>query len=276
MRLARLGVRAGRRIGQAGWGLLELLMALFIGMFVLAGLFSLLYNLTQASGVQGNMAVLEDNERVAMMALQNVVETAGYLPQNFYFTTATALPSITGALPAGGSFATTGQFLSGLSSSPSVSDAIGVRYVSGMAASGPDGVTDCVGHTYTTTATNGYPFTTEFYVDSTGTLNCFVVDQATGSSGATYPIVSGLSTSSAAPGLQIKYGVDTTFSGTVNEYLPASSMSAYWYNGSKSNVRSVVFTLNFVNPQYNSTSVGQPATIPVSLTVFLLNSPTST
>jgi len=269
-----MGQAVGRRLGQAGWGLLELLMALFIGMFVLAGLFSLLYSLTQASSVQGNLAVLEDNERVAMMALQNVVETSGYLPQNFFFTTATALPSITGALPPTASFAITGQFLSGLSASPNVSDAIGVRYVSGLAASGSDGVTDCVGHTYTTSATNGYPFTTEFYVDSTGTLNCYVIDQATGTPGVTYPIVSGLSTSAAAPGLQIKYGIDTTLSGTVNEYLPASAMSGYWYNGSKSYVRSVVFTLNFVNPQYNSKSVGQPATIPVSLTVFLLNSPT--
>jgi Tfp pilus assembly protein PilW len=265
------------------------MIAVFIGLLVVGGLFSLLYSLTQASGDQGDMATLQDNERVALMALQNVVETAGYLPQNYYFTTATSLPSISAALPAGGSYASVGQFLTGSDGGSNASDSIGVRYVSGSAASGADKVTDCVGHTYTTSSVNGYPFTTQFYVETSGspavtTLHCWVKDTATGSTGVDYPIASGLSTLNGpdpATGvdrsaLQIKYGVDTNHSGTVNQYVTAGGMSGYWWNGTKSNVRSIVFTLNFMNPLYvsDTKTPGQKSVLPVSLTVFLLNSPT--
>jgi len=49
-------------------------------------------------------------------------------------------------------------------------------------------------------------------------------------------------------GLAVAYGADTSASGSVNAYLPASQMAAYW-----TSVESVKLTVSFTNPLF-----GQP------------------
>jgi len=276
---------------EAGFGMLELLVSITIGTFVVAGLFSLLYNLTLASTSHTSLASLEDNERVAMMAIQNVVQNAGYVPQNYYFTTAATQPLVASGLPISTApsdapapgFNSAGQFMYGVSGS-SASDSIYIRYIAGSAANGSDGVTDCVGRSFSTGSVYGYPFSAKFSVDGSGNLICTAYDNT--NAATNYYIASGLSTSASAPGLQISYGVDYTstsgMTGSVTEYIPASAMTNYWYVSStsiyKSYIRSVKFTLNFVNPLYNNVhstyNSGQPATVQFSFVVFLINNPT--
>lgn len=220
---------APARRAQAGAGLIELMVAIMISMILLFGLFSFVYGTRQTFTAQNQFAQLQDNERMAMTLLANVVQTGGYFPN----PTATTLAA---ALPASGNFAG-GQSIYGVAG-----DQIQVRYAAGTA----DGVMDCTGQTNTGAAT--VIDINTFYINAaTNQLVCQV--SVNGVAGVPVALVNGVT------GMAILYGVDTNGDGSADEYLAAGAMNAAAWN----TVVSLQIQLTFSNPLTGATRTGTTA-----------------
>jgi type IV pilus assembly protein PilW len=63
-----------------GYTMIELVVAITIGVFLLMGLFTILQSTRQGSNEAAALAQLEDNERVAMTILTDMIQNAGYFP----------------------------------------------------------------------------------------------------------------------------------------------------------------------------------------------------
>jgi type IV pilus assembly protein PilW len=226
---------------QSGYTLIEILVALFIGVFLLAGLFTILQNTRRTSSNQTGLAQLQDEERMAMTILDNVIQNAGY------FDPGTTSANV--ALPASTSAYATGSMAAAqaLSGSDSTTATIIARYTT----NGTDNVLSCTG----TTGTAGTMFINTFYIYS-NMLYCSR-DGTSGSTGTGIPLVTGVTN------MQIYYGVSTvTGSNNVDTYLTASQVTAS--TGGWASVSSVRVTLGFVNPL--SGQAGYAATPTVYLT----------
>jgi type IV pilus assembly protein PilW len=221
--------------------LIELLVALSVAVFLLAALMTIVQNTRRAFGTQTQMSQLQDNERLAMTLMGDVIQEAGYYPNPTLYTAA-------GALPVTGSFATAGQAVFG-----TTADTVSARF---MTAPG-DGMINCTGGTNTTAATVTY--TNTFSVDVNGNLNCALNN---GAATTTQTLVSGVTN------LSILYGVKTDFTannGAVDSYLTAAQMTAAnWMH-----VISVRITLTFKNPLAGQPN--QPATIPFQRVVAVMS-----
>jgi len=229
--------RATRR--QGGLTLVELMVSLLIGLFLLGGLLVMLqYNRHTFAG-QKLLAQLQDNERLAMTTMTDVIQQAGYFPDPTIYTAVTALPAATVGTV---SFAA-GQALTGLYQSAAPGDTISARYTT---ASG-DGILNCVGTANTSGANATY--TSTFSVKQIGAVPTLVCTM----NGTDYPLVSGVQT------MNVLYGVaNNAGSGTnVDTYMTATQVTAATKWGS---VISMLVTLTFTNPL---TGPGQPATIQV-------------
>ena len=63
-----------------GYSMIELVVALTIGVFLVMGLFTVLQSTRQGANEATALAQLEDNERVAMTILTDMIQNAGYFP----------------------------------------------------------------------------------------------------------------------------------------------------------------------------------------------------
>ncbi len=250
------------RFAQRGFTLVELMVAILIGLFLVGGLLTLVQAMKRTFTSQSGLSQLQDNERITMTLMTDVIQSTGYFP-NPVINTAIS------EFPATGSFTTAGQALVGSGSYtaavPGVGDTITVRY----ASAGGDNVINCSGGASSVPAT----FVNTFSVDAFGNLNCQLT--VNGGTPTTIQLVSGQTNSSGVliggvTNLQIYYGVQTnTATGTysVDTYLDANAVTAGNYWG---NVISVKITLTFVNPLS-----GQPgqtsATIPFTRVVDVMN-----
>jgi len=238
--------RAQYPTGSRGFTLVELLVALFIALFLLAGLVSILQGTSHTSANQIALARLQNNERIAMTLMTDVIQQAGYYPNvqtsrlEIAFPTAPALP----AAPAP-AFTQPGQFIAGKSGATSYGDSITVRY-----QTEPSGtVLNCLGQS-TDTPSKAHEYT--FSVNASGQLACSV------DGNSPVPLVGNVQN------IQVLYGIDAVAtsaysSSSVNAYVPASQMTAVNWT----NVRSVKIVLAFANPL-----AGQPgqSTAPITFT----------
>ena len=227
---------------QAGIGLIELMVAVVVGLFILLGLSSVFVNVKQAFTAQERLAALQDNERLALTVLTSTIQQAGYFPDPLTDTVVTALPAVTAAY---GGFSP-GQSVVGSSGAGGASDTITARYV----AAPNDGLTNCIGQT-NTGAVNATMVNT-FSVSAEGLL-CSLDGGAT-----TINLVS------SVVAMSVLYGVDTSNSGNADRYMSAASIGAAW-----ANVRSARITVSFANPF--ASQPGQPPTIAWTQTVALMN-----
>jgi len=236
--------RAAHR--QGGVTLVELMVALLIGLFLLGGLLVMLqYNRHTFAG-QKLLAQLQDSERLALTVMTDVIQQGGYFPDPTTYTAASALPVATVGTV---SFAA-GQGLAGLYQAAAPGDTISARYTT---ASG-DGILNCAGTTNTTGANATY--TNTFNVQQIGGVYQLVCTM----NGTVYPLVSGVQT------MSVLYGVNTSTSGTnVDTYMTATQVTAATKWGS---VISVLVTLTLTNPL---TGPGQPATIQVQRYISLMS-----
>ncbi len=232
---------------ERGIGLVELMIALTIGLFIMLGLGTVFYSMRQTSISSQGLSSLQDSERMAMTFLGNAIQGAGYY---IY-----AQPPYTNPLtinlspfPLSGVFAA-GQTLSGTTGGSPGTDTLSVRFQV-SAASNYQGCTGSVlaGSFYTDTfsiaanpADNGNPY---LYCTESG-------------SAAPIPLVAGVS------GMTVLYGVDTAGSGSVTEYLAASAVTDW------SAVKTVNLTLSFSNPLAQQPN--QPASVTLSHTVAIMN-----
>jgi type IV pilus assembly protein PilW len=227
---------------QRGFTLIELSIAVLIGLFLVGGLLAMVQTLKKTSVSQNGLVQLQDSERLAMTLLTDVIQAAGYFPDPTART-------LNGALPPAGVFAGSGQSLFGVSNASVAGDTLAVRYMTAL----NDGAINCTGGTNTVAATLTYINT--FSVDAAGNLVCTV------NGGQPVPLVSGVQS------LQFLYGVKTDLTTSnlfPDSYLQASEMTAANWK----NVLAVRVSLTLINPLANQP--GQPPTLPFIRVVSIM------
>lgn len=221
---------------QSGIGLVEIMVSMVIALFLLLGIGTIFMTTRSTYGDQQGLSNLQDNERLAMFMLTNVIQTGGYFPDPL--TSSAAL-----SLPVTAPYVVAGQAVSGTEGG-AAPDTVRARFVT---ASG-DGIETCNGGANTTGANVVYD---NVFDISGNTLRCAV------NGGNPQPLVSGVSD------MQVLYGVDTTSSGSATAYVNAGAV-ANW-----NNVKSVRITLTFLNPL--AAQAGQPATVGFTKIVPVMN-----
>lgn len=239
---------------QRGFTLIEIMIALLIGVFLMAALLTIVQTNRAVFGNQSQLAQLQDSERMAMTMTADVIQSAGYFPDPIHNTQASVLsPS--------GLFTASGQAIYGTHSTTPPGDTIYVRY---MTASG-DGILNCSGLANTSGANTIY--INQFQV-ANGQLVC-ILNGAT-----TYNLVSGVTNGSTDVtnvgiyNMTAYYGVKTiaTAAGNnVDTYLTADQVSDW------TSVISVLIELTFTNPLYTTGSTTQPKTILIQRVVGVMN-----
>lgn len=233
---------------QSGFTLVELMIAIVIGLFLVGGLLTLVQAMKRTSVSQSGMSQLQENERMAMQLLTDVIQSTGYFPLTSASLTNTAQSIFTVAAPftvAGQSIVGTGTF-----GAAAPGNTITVRYQT----TGADNVISCNGGTSTVGTAM---FVNTFSVDNKGNLSCLLT--INGAAQAAMPLISGLTNMQIVYGVQTNTGVSTS---SVDTYLdaPAVTAGAYW-----TAVKSAKVTLTFVNPMYGNspgqTTLNTPATI---------------
>jgi type IV pilus assembly protein PilW len=261
MNMERHTVRV--RGGQRGFTLIEILIALLIGVFLLAALLTIVQANRRVYGDQSQLAQLQDSERMAMTLMTDVIQMAGYYPN----PTQNTVDSLTAA----GAFAL-GQPMTGQFSSTAPGDQISVRYVT----AGSDGILVCSG----LSNPNAVGGANIQYVNTFQVVNGQLVCTLTtipASTTVQYNLVSGVTNATTAAGLggvvnlSILYGVKTNAGAAgnaVDTYLNASQVTAAndW-----SSIISVLIELTFTNPLYTNGSTTQPKTIEIQRVVGVMN-----
>jgi type IV pilus assembly protein PilW len=240
---SRIFQPAGAPPTQRGFTLVELMIAITIGLFLIGGLVTLTGAMKRTSSLQGDLGQLHDTERMAFSLMTDVIQSSGY------YASPIGTNSPTAEFPATGVFAAAGQAIYGVDGGTGAAptSTVTVRYTSTPG----DGVLNCIGATY--------------QVDGAGDLQCVL---STTISGTTT-----VQTTNIATGVQwmkVLYGVQSVAaSGTysIDSYLTATQVSAgpYWPN-----VISVQVTLMFVNPMYcagANCKAGQQSTQPPYITL---------
>ena len=119
-----------------------------VALFLLGGLLTVLQNMRRAQTTQTGLSQLQDNQRIAMTLLNNVLQSAGYFPDPTVNTQASALPA--GAV-AGITFIA-GQAVYGTSVTADPGDTVSVRFTTATS----DTVINCIGDTNTSGANATY------------------------------------------------------------------------------------------------------------------------
>lgn len=226
-----------RRIerGQRGFTLIEILIAMAVGLFLLAGLLVLLQNVSGTHRNQTLLGQLHDNQRLAMTLMTDVIQATGYFPNPTINTAASALPEMT----LSGATLVAGQALYGTAASSDPGDTLTVRF----ATASNDTVINCIGGTNISGANVAYVNT--FSVKD-GQLGCAL------NGGNVAPLIDGVKR------MDIWYGVKrdhSTENSNVDTYLRANELTAADWN----RVSSVKVQLTFRNPLADKP--GQPPNI---------------
>jgi type IV pilus assembly protein PilW len=235
---------------QDGFTLIELMIALLIGLFLAGGLLVLVQDNRRVFGNQNQMAQLQDSERLALSMMTDVIQMAGYFPDPTSNSAQSTMLATTATTPA----MVAGQALTGTYNAAVPGDSITVRYTT----SGSDGILTCTG-----TSSTGAIFT---YINTFSVVkNAAGVSQlvCTREDGVQYPLVNGVTN------LSVTYGVNTTGSGNnVDTYQNAAQVTAA---SNWSNVISLRIELTFANPLYAAAPQGQPATIVLQRNIAVMN-----
>jgi len=240
-------IRAAR---EHGFTLVEILVTLAISVFLLGGLFTLVQNTLRVSGQQTALAALQDQQRLALTMIADVVQQAGYFPDPTTHVSTTDLAAVTLTAPNW----TAGQPLIGAYAPAVPHDTLTVRYYTMP----NDGVINCTGGTNATAG--GVLYYNTFSIDANSNLICNVSTAATG--GTSSILVAGVTD------LQVWYGVNTsgTSNGPVDTYFRADQMTA----ANWSNVLTVKVTLVFNNPMYDPNKDARQ-TLSVTRIVCIMN-----
>ena len=187
----------------AGFTLLELLVAMSLGLFLLAGLIQVLVTNREVFRVQENSSRMQEDGRFAVTVLNSAVSLAGYR-EDASLTMGTQFPNYTTqANPPAQTFQEgevvngTDNDIGGGDNIKDGTDAIAIRYRSDGA------IRDCLG----SIVGSGLMSVNRFYVDDDDTLNCRsdVYNPSTGAavSSATQPLIDNVED------MQIRYGMNT-------------------------------------------------------------------
>jgi type IV pilus assembly protein PilW len=229
---------------ERGFTLLELLIAMTIGIFLMGALLVIVQTNRTVFGNQNKMSQVQDGERMALTMMSDVIQSAGYFPDPTINTQASALPA---AAPFGAA-----EAISGTYSAAVPGDQISVRYMT----AGGDGILNCSGLPNPVGSLNAQ-FVNEFKVQG-GQLICTM-------NGTQYNLVSGVTN------LTVLYGVKANVSLPTNDvdtYMTALDVTnnLLW-----SRVITVLIKLTFTNPLYAANEPLSPQTVTVQRVVGVMN-----
>jgi type IV pilus assembly protein PilW len=224
---------------QQGYSLVEVMVAITIALFLLGGTLTIVQHTRSTYTAQTQLAQLQDNERMAIGLITDVIQSAGYYPNPSKFTDAQTLSSPSFTLPGAPNIAAAPK----VPIAGALGDTITVRY-----ATAPlDNIFNCRGDQYT--GANAFEtWENTFSVVSLPAvqgvpqyqLQCTLWSLSTAAS-VTTPLITGVQN------LTIQYGVTTATAGTgscADMYKATAAMlPADW-----SNICSVKVTLTFANP----------------------------
>ncbi|MEE9303912.1 MAG: PilW family protein [Thiotrichaceae bacterium] len=189
---------------QHGFTMVELLVAMAIGLFLVGGVFQLFVANKQSSRIQNNLSHVQENGRFATSELSRVLRMAG-LKSDPTDTAAFATPA-------------TAPITGSDNASAGADDVfISFQGVTGLATAG--GAVDCLGTRFlpTTPATT---ITNRFYLaDDTNGVRSLFCSETTAATPNPQPLVEDVSD------MQITYGVDTADDGTANYYVNATTVN---------------------------------------------------
>ncbi|MEE9354251.1 MAG: PilW family protein [Methylococcaceae bacterium] len=190
---------------QTGISLVELMVSLTIGLFLLAGLIQMFVTTKKSYNVQDSLSRIEENSRFALDTLSRTIRLAGYKTDPWQ-DNSSAFPVVT-------LFPGSGQYISGTEGGVTDSDSINIRYQGSVNSAGvaDNRVFDCAGTSIGNT-------TVELSFSISGSdLVCSI-------NGAT-PVVM----VDNVAHMQILYGIDAGGDGAANQYVVASSVTN-WVN----------------------------------------------
>jgi type IV pilus assembly protein PilW len=232
-----------------GFTLVEILIALVIGLFLMGALLTIVQANRTAFGNQNQLAQLQDSERMAMTMMTDVIQSAGYFPQPWINTLA-------------GSLTATGPFAVGQSVYGTPGDSISVRYMT----TGQDGILNCSGQSNTAPIGTNVLYVNTFQVmtppgSTTSQLVCTM-------NGTQYDLVNGVTQLSILYGVKANAGASGN---SVDTYMSADQVTAKNLWGS---VISALVQLTFTNPMHvasqPNTAVNQP-TITLQRVIGVMN-----
>ena len=238
------------RARQAGFTLVEMMIALTVGLFLCLGFTVAFVNMKGAFVGQGNMTQLQDNERLAMTILTASVQEAGFFPNPLTDTaqTTTLLAPINDSTY--GNMAQ-GQAIMGTDAASGNPVTLSTRYAAGTS----DSLLNCVGGNVSSASASGF-VRNVFYVDpTTNSLGCiYTTDGSTWNkdSGKPFALISNVTA------MSVLYGVDSDSDGNIDKYLTAGSVTsgALWPS-----VKAARITLTFINPNDSTKPISWTQTI---------------
>jgi type IV pilus assembly protein PilW len=251
-----LGITRGR---LRGFTLIELMIAITVGIFLVGGLLMMVQSTRSTFGAQTQLAQLQDNERLVLTFMTEVIEAAGYFPDPETNTNTLVMPVLA-------PFLTAGQAVYGTYNAATPDD-VWIRY----GAKINDDVFNCRG----TKNLGVAPFDTfvnRFSVNTANPTNpvltCTFSSSITPPGGVPVPLVNGVRD------LKILYGIKRNPVDTrscADTYLRADLMSAADW----SNVCTVKVTVSFINPLYNPNNPANaqtnPQTIAITRVIAVMN-----
>jgi type IV pilus assembly protein PilW len=239
----RIFRNADRR--QQGFTLVELMVSTTIAVFLLGGVLVTLQSTRQAYGNQNALAQLQDNERLALTLMADVIESGGYYPDPVNNDPTILMPLVA-------PFAAADQAFFGTSNAAAPGDTITVQFAAG--AAGTDNALNCIGQTNPGAAA---AVISKFSVNNQNQLICTFA-------GTDYPLIT-----SGVQNLRILYGVKKNAAATgscTDTYLKASEMLTADWN----NVCSVRVALTFDNPVKRAGGIGAQS-ITISRVIAVMN-----
>jgi type IV pilus assembly protein PilW len=232
------------RSAQRGFTLIELMVAITLGIFLIGGLLMMVQSTRNAFGNQQLLAQLQDNERLVMTFMAAVVETTGYFPNPVLNTNTAMFPAPFPIQHGGQQFLTSGQAIFGTFTAGAPGDTVTVRYAAGPNVPAPgDNVFNCKGTKNTTGATD--VFINTFWVNAANPNNPVLTCTVSSANGAflpkDIPLVNGVQS------LRIQYGIKRSPADTgscADTYFFANQMlAADWLAVCSINVQ-----MSFRNP----------------------------
>jgi type IV pilus assembly protein PilW len=243
-------VRSGPRLrGQHGFSIVELMIAMLIALFLLGGLVTLVAGTRRSNGTQSAMSQLQDNERIAMTLITNVVQNAGYMPNptvggqtlNSFLTETYAGVSFSGS-----------QVVGGLYNAAAPGDTFAIRFFAPVQDT-TGTIINCAGQS-NTSAANLLWYTNVFSVvnvNGTPWLQCQARSNNNGAAGTpqTVNLIPNVTKISVLYGLGSATGASVSDYSVV-QYLNAAQVTAVangWLY-----VTCIKVTLTFLLPQYGT------------------------
>jgi type IV pilus assembly protein PilW len=250
---ARISSAAGKV--QRGFTMVELMVSITVALFLLGGVFASLQSTRSAFRNQSALAQMQDNERLAMNLIAELVESAGYYPSPYIYDASTVLPGTVAPFTLGGQ-GVFGTYGGGAAPGDTLTVRFGAAAPVGAVS---DNAMNCLGGTNTAVAPYDV-FVNRFHVDAaTNALWC----QATTAAGVKdVLIVNGIQN------MTVLFGVTRSGGSTgscTDTYLRPDQMGA----GDWANVCSVRVTLTFTNTLNSVNAAANPVVI--SRTIAVMN-----